>query len=340
MAKDDDYDVWQAPENPVLGATARGLGALRRGLGVVPLPDVLGGDLGHLIMGKSPEEVESWAKGFSPFYENRGAFPQLRPEHYQGIVDTAFLPVAEATGIAKLAGRGIPAVKKLAAEGVDRFLPKDFEAYHGSPNRFEPTPENPLGQFDPSRSGTNAGNLKGKGTYLSGSSNTASIYKGATLDGSVYTVKVPKTMRDSMLHLNKPVSKQTKSVQSALTGAIQDLGLDDHTVKFLTEYTQQKGATGDHLFTGLERSLLDKKVKDSGIQLNDKATFNKIHRETQAELAAALRKNGIPGVQYKDVGSTDMNYVVFPGEENKLNIINRKAKGGAIENTTHDRKLI
>jgi hypothetical protein len=107
---DDRYTdyIGEIPENRVLGPTARGLAALKRGLGHVPLPEVLGGDLGSVLIGSAPEEVDKWAHGFSPFYDQSGGFnPTLRPDRYQGVLDAALLPVSEAVGLTKLAGKGV-----------------------------------------------------------------------------------------------------------------------------------------------------------------------------------------------------------------------------------------
>ena len=111
MAEDKFKDfgsIGPIPENRVLGPAARGLAALKRGLGHVPLPEVLGGDLGNLVVGSAPEEVDKWAHGFSPFYDQSGGFnPTLRPDRYQGVLDAALLPVGEAVGLTKLAGKGV-----------------------------------------------------------------------------------------------------------------------------------------------------------------------------------------------------------------------------------------
>lgn len=120
MAK-EDY-IGEIPENRVLGAASRGLAGLKRGLNYIDLADIATAGhgipalpkvdgprhgAGDLLLGKTPEEVDAWAHGFSPFYENRGAFPQLRPNHFQGVLDTALLPVAEAKGLASLARTGM-----------------------------------------------------------------------------------------------------------------------------------------------------------------------------------------------------------------------------------------
>jgi len=56
--------------------------------------------------------------------------------------------------------------------------PLTIDAYHGTPHRFAPSAENPLGEFDSSKIGTGEGNAAyGHGLYLAESPNVAKNYK-------------------------------------------------------------------------------------------------------------------------------------------------------------------
>ena len=109
------------PRNRLLGVASDGLRTARTKLDYVPLPEFLGGGLGHLLVGQAPEEVNEWSYGNSPFYEFRGdnVLPHVRPERAQGLVDTALLPAAEAVGVAKLAGRGLRGMAETASRAVN-----------------------------------------------------------------------------------------------------------------------------------------------------------------------------------------------------------------------------
>lgn len=116
------------PQNTSLGVASRGLRAVRDIGNVVPLPEFLGGGLGNALFGQSPEEVENWSYGNSPLKERvegvSPRYPDFKRGRAQNVVDVAFLPAAEAVGVAKLAGglaskagKGLSAAVKAATEG-------------------------------------------------------------------------------------------------------------------------------------------------------------------------------------------------------------------------------
>jgi hypothetical protein len=77
--------------------------------------------LGDVLLGNAPEEVDRWSYGDSPFYEQHYGFnPTLRPDRRANILDTALLPVGEAVGAAKLMGRG--ATKAAEKAGITSLL--------------------------------------------------------------------------------------------------------------------------------------------------------------------------------------------------------------------------
>lgn len=112
------------PQNPLLGATSRGIRKARETLDYVPLPDLLGGGLGSLLMGDAPEEIERWSYGSSPFYSTEYGTPamigRMRPERVGPMVDTVGLPVAEAYGLAKLTGKGLKAAGRKVAGAAEK----------------------------------------------------------------------------------------------------------------------------------------------------------------------------------------------------------------------------
>jgi hypothetical protein len=74
-------------------------------------------------------------------------------------------------------------------------------AYHGTPHRFAPTPDNPLGAFDMSKMGTGEGaQAYGHGHYLAGVKDTARSYRGEPpLDGNdrwLVDGQIPHTFMD------------------------------------------------------------------------------------------------------------------------------------------------
>jgi hypothetical protein len=110
--------------------------------------------------------------------------------------------------------------------------------------------------------------------------------------GSVYKIDLPDQMIDRMIDWDKPLREQSKVIQELAKQF--NISLDD--------------LGGDLVF----RSGAKKR-----------------------EGADLLRQAGIPGVKYLDRGSRGVgkgtrNFVVFPGEEEALTILDVKAKGGEV----------
>lgn len=129
-------NYYPSEPNKPLDYISRGLGALKAALNSLPTSDYpsdsfpvpgyeptpLHGTapVGDLLMGSAPEEIGKWAHGDSPFYDNSYSdnltnIGRMRPEHIDGVMSTAFLPVAEATALARGAGR-------LGTRGVEATL--------------------------------------------------------------------------------------------------------------------------------------------------------------------------------------------------------------------------
>lgn len=195
---------------------------------------------------------------------------------------------------------------------------RELDVYHGTPHRFPPTPNNPLGEFDASKIGTGEGaQAYGHGIYYAESPDVARSY--ATMNqasapsrasfirlrdqapqgsaewkhydnlakegvGSLYKADLPDEMIGRMLDWNKPLKEQPANVQKFFSPIYKP---DDYLVDWL------KQGDANHI-------------------------------------AEILREAGIPGIKYLDAGSRGQggtgtrNFVVFPGEEKKVQILERK----------------
>lgn len=162
---------------------------------------------------------------------------------------------------------------------------------------------------------------------------------GATLSdpGNLYKVDLPDNAIAKMLDWDKPLSQQAPEVRAALKNAptmrlrdgmaipgggklkvVQD---EDFGTKYFIDYGDQKfkitepevrnllggGTEGKSLFSELINTYGPKKAEDW------------------------LRAKGIPGIRYLDGGSRGAgggtsNYVVFPGNENLLRILERNGR--------------
>jgi hypothetical protein len=118
----------------------------------------------------------------------------------------------------------------------------------------------------------------------------------ATPAGNLYKVDLPDEHIAKMLDWDKPLSQQAPEVQRAI-----------------------KIYKGDNWW-------IVNKDRVTGEKL-----ISEIHGRNNAELSSALGDMGVPGIRYLDGGSRGAgqgtsNYVVFPGNENLLQILERNGK--------------
>lgn len=122
------------------------------------------------------------------------------------------------------------------------------------------------------------------------------------IQGAFYTVDLPDEQIAKMLDWDKPLSQQSKEVK-----------------KFIDE----NGRPILDTFADLERRGLTKGIYKNIWDMPGKTIFDVFGKGGQTE--AKLKQAGIPGVRYLDEGSRTKggtsNFVVFPGEESKLKIM-------------------
>ena len=130
----------------------------------------------------------------------------------------------------------------------------------------------------------------------------------STQPGSLYKVDLPDDQIAKMLDWDKPLSQQPKEVQEAL---------------------QNLSSEAADLYPGL-RDALQPMERNS---TTGQTIYHALQRETGNANNAAkdLRTYGIPGIRYLDGGSRGTgqgtsNFVVFPGNENLLTIIERNGQ--------------
>jgi hypothetical protein len=81
----------------------------------------------------------------------------------------------------------------------------ELDVYHGTPHRFEPTEENPLGEFDASKIGTGEGaQAYGHGVYLAESPDVAKGYAANVKDmGSVKAINAEMSVLANIMHTDE-----------------------------------------------------------------------------------------------------------------------------------------
>jgi hypothetical protein len=128
--------------------------------------------------------------------------------------------------------------------------------------------------------------------------------------GALYKADLPDEMIDRMLDWDKPLSKDApQEFKDAINKLAQTY--PDLKEKFFAAY--REGKPGSHYY-----SLLNDYAKTGDLVKN------------QSFASDAMRQAGIPGIKYLDAGSRGQggsgtrNFVVFPGEEKKVRILERK----------------
>ena len=124
--------------------------------------------------------------------------------------------------------------------------------------------------------------------------------------GSLYKADLPDEMIDRMLDWDKPLSEQSAAVREALMPLVRAAMSKRGTPKYALDYSANRAIGGD-----IVKDLL----VGNGV--------------TRADVSRMLKDAGIPGIKYLDAGSRDggsgtRNFVVFPGEEKKVKILERK----------------
>ena len=143
--------------------------------------------------------------------------------------------------------------------------------------------------------------------------------------GSLYKADLPDEIIDRMLDWDKPLSEQPAAVREAL---MKNPAVAAE-VKRINAQREALNAQDPRRLTHPVISKLAKKETTAEL-LKGQALYELLVKGgNQAETSAYLRSLGIPGIRYLDAGSRDggsgtRNFVVFPGEEKKVRILERK----------------
>ena len=123
--------------------------------------------------------------------------------------------------------------------------------------------------------------------------------------GNLYTADLPDEMIDRMLDWEKPLSEQSEFVKAAI-----------RAMPNAPDESKWKNWTGEYLYRiHLQRGGRESPEKPLKVTASEK-----------------LQNASIPGIKYLDAGSRSRglsatgtrNFVVFPGEEKKVRILERK----------------
>ena len=278
----------------------------------------------------------------------------------QGEIERAQGAMQSPRAAGEYAGSFIDPARMAAALRKIGPVMAELDVYHGTPHRFPATEANPLGEFDISKARTGQGAANyGYGTYFSEDVDFANEYrprdfeaeaklqnlyekakenqnydamevlKAAMLHktagelrekypkqadvvseiekinqaaaGSLFKADLPDEMIGRMLDWNKPLSEQSAVVREALMPIVKAAMKKRGTPNRALEYSANRAIGGD-----IVKDLL----VGNGVTL--------------AGVSRIMQEAGIPGIRYQDTYNKTRNFVVFPGEEKKVRILERK----------------
>lgn len=206
--------------------------------------------------------------------------------------------------------------------------------WHGSPHKFD--------KFDSGKIGTGEGaQMFGKGLYLADSQDVAGQYAknimGPAATPENIALKVMNAGNDPVQRLRQIFPKMTDvevngAIQSAkgYQGNTYKVDLPDEHIAKMVDWDKSLNSQNNAVYGAFRKAYQDKllDVPSSGsagsmmVQLQE--------RMGAKEAAEYMLAQGIPGVRYLDGGSRatggTSNYVVFPGNENILSIMERNGQ--------------
>lgn len=229
---------------------------------------------------------------------------------------------AEAPGLAGLLGEGVGMSLPIAAAapqiagllnagGANLAAPRTLSpqtgavVYHGSPHKFD--------KFDSSKIGTGEGSQAwGPGIYQAETEATAKTYIPPQ-GGYLYKSDLNDAAISKMLNADAAWQRQNSVVR-------------DFWKRFLKEFEYSDAVEA------LSRAK-NVSARDFGKTNSGNAIYEIMrHDMGEKELVKRMTEAGIPGIRYLDRGSRGSgtgtsNYVVFPGEEDALKILERNGAG-------------
>jgi hypothetical protein len=223
------------------------------------------------------------------------------------------------------------------------ILPLDV--YHGSPHTFPPTARNPLGEFDASKIGTGEGaQAFGHGIYTAENPNIAKGYAEQLSTAQGPLGDVAKYWRknggeSAFRAFAKDAGLPPAEIENTAnvirnTGNLYKVDLPDEKIAQMLDWDKPLSEQ-PNILKVLEKNYrsdyLDMFKNRPGSDFYKAISGNEGVEDLRALGSSELTNLGIPGIKYLDAGSRNVaketrNFVVFPGEEKSMTILERNAQ--------------
>jgi len=197
------------------GSAGEALGASMQG-SPFPLYQVAGKALRSFSQQGSEygKAYTDWSQGYAPMdFSESLTNPVVNREQLMNVIRGA-VPAARVA-------QAIPGAVRDASRDFMEGIPQGFPgitAYHGTPHIFEPTPKNPLGEFNPEKIGSGEGaQAYGHGIYVAEDPRVAGTYRmgaiGARVSGDPLDPAVQTKLDAAMYHANGDIPTATAWLQ-------------------------------------------------------------------------------------------------------------------------------
>ena len=232
----------------------------------------------------------------------------------------------------------------------------ELDVYHGTPHRFPGTEANPLGEFDASKIGTGEGaQAYGHGVYYAENPEVAKGYQPRDSKAEAKLMNLYKqaearqnydqmeVLEAAMLHrtaseLREQFPKQKGlvtrigKINEKAAGSLYKADLPDEMIDRMLDWDKPLSEQSPAILTALRDNYSDDWIGDLSSQSGGDFYQRMVSMGggDRAAVSRELNKLGIPGIRYLDAGSRGQggsgtrNFVVFPGEEKKVRILERK----------------
>jgi len=246
-----------------------------------------------------------------------------------------------------------PSSQQLAGLLSEAYNPVGLTVFHGSPAKFQ--------KFDPTKIGSGEGNQSyGYGHYLAQNKSVADEYQRTTREpGFSYLGEKIDRLKNPVRETAAKLIYENKGDKSAAMKAADRYAYDNLLKKEIEQMNTAEVSIGNLYKIDLPDEQIakmldyDKPIKDQpevlkairnqiqdediakSFDINVKSGIsganayqNYVYGKTPAEKAEILRQAGVPGIRYLDQGSRGTgqgtsNFVVFPGNEDLLRILER-----------------
>ena len=255
---------------------------------------------------------------------------------------------------ARMAGQGAMATGRFVAPKAGQLAEQymvntggilPLYVYHGSPHIFPPTPRNPLGEFDASKIGTGEGaQAFGHGIYTAESPNVARGYAEQLSTAQGPLGDVAKYWRknggeSAFRAFAKDAGLPPAEIENTAnvirnTGNLYKVDLPDEKIAQMLDWDKPLSQQ-PNILKVLEKNYrsdyLDMFKNLPGSDFYKAISGNEGIEDLRVLGSSELTKIGIPGIKYLDEGSRSAgkgtrNFVVFPGEEKSMTILERNGQ--------------